>query len=123
VKGGTQEVLYAEMLKALDGMPAVALLYYKMFRKDTESSGFVVNPYITCIANKMVSRMLMISGPVIMIQRSTMILHNGVGKTYDNEKTSHVTVSQGDKHDYLGMVLGKSDKGSLKLTWNAILIP
>jgi hypothetical protein len=46
VKEGTQEDLYVEMLKALFGVLAASLLYYKKFREDIESTRFCVNHMI-----------------------------------------------------------------------------
>ena len=43
-----------QMLKALYGMMVSSLLYYKKFRKDTESIGFEVNPYDMCVANRII---------------------------------------------------------------------
>ena len=40
------------MMKALYGMMIASVLYYKKFRKDIESIGYVVNPYDICVANK-----------------------------------------------------------------------
>ena len=42
------------MIKALYGMLVSALLYYKKFKADLEKIGFKVNPYVQCMANKMV---------------------------------------------------------------------
>ena len=39
------------MLKALYGMIKVSILYYKKFRTDIESIGYLVNPYDACVAN------------------------------------------------------------------------
>ena len=50
-----QKVLYMEVLKAIYGILVAALLWYKKFRKDLESTGFVFNPYDPCVANKMVN--------------------------------------------------------------------
>ena len=46
-----KKVLYVRMLKALYGMMIASMLYYKKFKKDIKSIGFVLNPYDPCVAN------------------------------------------------------------------------
>ena len=46
-----KRVLYMQALRALHRMLIVALLWYKMFRSDLESIGFIFNNYDTCVAN------------------------------------------------------------------------
>ena len=48
-----QKVLYVKMLKALYGMLKASILYYKKFRTDIESIGYLVNPDDACVANKL----------------------------------------------------------------------
>jgi hypothetical protein len=43
------------MIKALYGMLQSSLLYYKKFRREIESIGFVINPYDLCVANRKVN--------------------------------------------------------------------
>ena len=52
---GKNKVVYVRMLKALYDMLISSILYYKKFRKDTESVGFEVNPYNICVANRQVN--------------------------------------------------------------------
>ncbi len=47
-----KRVLYLQVLKALYGMLVAALLWYKKFKRDLESIGFVFNPYDPCVANR-----------------------------------------------------------------------
>ena len=49
------KVLYVEVLKAIYGTLAAALLFYKKLKKDLESIGFKTNPYDPCVANRMVN--------------------------------------------------------------------
>ena len=48
------KVLYVKVLKAIYGMLQSALLFYNKLWKDLEDSGFEVNPYNPCVANKTV---------------------------------------------------------------------
>ena len=115
-----KKVLYVRILKALYGMLAAALLWYKKFRKDLESVGFVFNPYDACVANRMVDG-----------KQHTVRFH------VDDLKSSHVNASVNDEfykwlnkmygqygdvtqhrgkvHDYLGMNFDYSEKGKVKV--------
>ena len=52
IREGNTKIIYVQMLKALYGMMMSSLLFYRYFRKDLESIGFVVNPYNICVANR-----------------------------------------------------------------------
>ncbi|GAX19772.1 hypothetical protein FisN_3Hu001, partial [Fistulifera solaris] len=54
VEGG-KRVLYVQLLKALYGCVCSALLWYEMFAGALQDMGFELNPYDTCIANKMIN--------------------------------------------------------------------
>ena len=44
-------ILYVLLQKALYGLMRSALLFYRKFREELESYGFVINPYDPCVAN------------------------------------------------------------------------
>jgi hypothetical protein len=48
-----KKVLYLELLKALDGCVQSALLWYELFSGTLKGMGIELNPYDTCVANKM----------------------------------------------------------------------
>ena len=48
-------ILYVKMQKSLYGLLRSALLFYKKIVADLESDGFVLNPYDSCVANKVVN--------------------------------------------------------------------
>ena len=54
-KVNNSPILYVRMMKALYGMLTSALLFYKQFKNDIEEIGFHINPYDTCVANKIVN--------------------------------------------------------------------
>jgi hypothetical protein len=110
------------MLKALYGMLAVYLLFYKKFRKGIESIGFVGNPYDACIANKIMDgKQHTFTWHVDDIKSSHYDpkvnddFAQWRQKTYGNEETGHATVTRGDKHDYLVITLNYSEEGKLKV--------
>ena len=50
-----EKVIYMVVLRAIYGMLEAALTWYKKFKKDLESIGFIFNPYDVCVANRMVN--------------------------------------------------------------------
>jgi len=45
-------ILYVKMQKAIYGLLRSALLFYRKLVADLESTGFIINPYDPCVANK-----------------------------------------------------------------------
>jgi hypothetical protein len=114
-KGTT--VLYAKLKKALYGCLRSGLLFWKNLSSYLQRQGFVLNPYDTCVANK-----------VIGGHQCTIIWH------VDDLKISHVSstvvtnvlrtlqdkygdlkITRGKVHEYLGMKLDFNKKGSVKI--------
>jgi hypothetical protein len=52
---GKQKVLYVHIIKALYGLLASAMIFYKKLVGHLIELGFEVNPYDPCVANKMVN--------------------------------------------------------------------
>jgi hypothetical protein len=48
-------ILYVKMQKAIYGLLRSALLFYRKLVADLESTGFIINPYDPCIANKVIN--------------------------------------------------------------------
>jgi hypothetical protein len=48
-------ILYVKMQKAIYGLQRSALLFYRKLVADLESTGFVINPYDPCVANKVIN--------------------------------------------------------------------
>ena len=51
---GNNKIVHVKMLKALYGMMITSILYYNRFIKDIKSIEFELNPYDTCVANRIV---------------------------------------------------------------------
>ena len=114
-------VLYVQLMKALYGTLKAALLFWKRLSSQLIRWGFELNPYDSCVANK-----------VINGKQCTILWH------VDDLKISHVeadvvtniitllelefgkdaplTVTRGKVHDYLGMTIDYSIKGKVKFT-------
>jgi hypothetical protein len=119
---GKNKVLYVQMLKALYGMMMASLLFYKKFRTDIESTGYEVNPYDHCVANKMINeKQHTLTWHVDDVKAShvdTQVndeFHRWCERKYGNSDIGHVVVTRGKKHDYLAMNLDYSEKNKLKI--------
>jgi hypothetical protein len=103
---------------ALFGMLVASLLWYKKFRGDLEGIGFEFNPYDPCVANRTVSNKqhtvcfhvddLMSSHMDPKVNDDFLVWLN---KLYGNYGA--VKATRGDQHEYLGMVLDFSQKGTV----------
>jgi hypothetical protein len=121
-KENGKDVLYVELQKALYGTLQAALLFWENLTEFlTEELGFVVNPYDSCVVNK-----------VINGKQCTIIWH------VDDLKLSHVeqqvlediadklnakygqqtpiVIHRGKIHDYLGMTIDYSEDGKVKFS-------
>ena len=114
------KILYVEMEKALYGMMLSSLLFYKHFRKDLESIGFVVNPYDICVANRTINgTQQTITWHVDDVKAShkspqvNKEFFNWCEEKYGSELNGHVKMVNGKIHDYLAMRLDYSSPGKL----------
>ena len=115
-----RKVLYVQVLRALYGMLVSALLWYKQFRSDLESYGFVFNPYDPCVANKIVDgTQHTIRFHVDDLKSSHMKAKvNDLFLKWLNEKYGkfgEVKATRGKIHDYLGMTFDFTDPGKVKV--------
>ena len=107
-------------MKAIYGMLQSALLFCNKLRKDLEDSGFEVNPYDPCVANKEVRGTQM---TVVWHVDDMKISHkmpdavssfmSYIEKKYGS--IGKVKITRGKKHKYLGMTLDYSIKGKVKV--------
>jgi hypothetical protein len=112
-----KKVLYLKLVKALYGCVQSALLWYELFSSTLEKAGFELNPYHTCVANK-----------VIDGKQCTIAWY------VDDNKISHVdpavvttiietiesrfgkmTVTRGKQHVFLGMHITFHDNGTVSV--------
>ena len=116
------KVLYLTVLKALYGMLKASMLYYKKFRTDIESIGFILNPYDPCVANRMVDgKQHTITWHVDDLKSSHINkkvndeFFEWLKKTYASDNIGQIKATRGKRHDYLGMILDFSESGVLKV--------
>jgi hypothetical protein len=122
VEENNNKCIYVVVLKAFYGMFQSALLYYKKFRKDIEDIGFNVNPYNLCIANRMINGKQHTIAWHVDDAKSSHIdktvndefLH-WLQAMYASDGIGKVKATRGYRHEYLGMILDFTSKGSSKL--------
>ena len=119
---GKSKVLYVMMVMALYGMLQSSLLNYKKFRKDIESTGFEVNPYDPCVANRMVNgKQHTITWHVDDLKSSHVDpkvndeFLEWLKMMYADDGISEAKATRGHRHDYLAMVLDYSRPGVLQI--------
>ena len=116
-KGTT--ILYVKMQKALYGLLRSALLFYKKLVADLESDGFVLNPYDSCVANKVVDgKQMTVCWHVDNLKVShcdpaqVTIFAEWLSKKYGVAVATH----RGKVHNYLGMIFDFLAKGKVMVT-------
>jgi len=105
-----EEVLYAQLNKALYGTVDAAFLFWADLTTQLEDMGFVTNPYDSCVANKMINdRQCTITWHVDDLKISHVekeVVEEIVAELSRRyAKHADLTVERGNTHDYLGMVI------------------
>ena len=108
-----KKALYVRTLNAIHGIMKAALIFYLKFVESLTSIGFVLNPYDSCVANKIVNRHQL---TVVWNVEDLKIFHQNANvvtrmitwlrKTYEvifDDGTSAMKVHRGNIHEYLGM--------------------
>jgi hypothetical protein len=125
-KENGKNVIYVILTKALYGTLQAALLFWQNLSGKLKKWGFKINPYDFCVANKTIDgKQCTIVWHVNDLKIShvdpkavTTIL-NLLDEQYGQEiiggKRAPLTITQGKIHDYLGMTLGYSEPGVVKI--------
>ena len=124
-KKGNKQLL-VKCLNALYGTMVASLLYYKKFTASLKRRGFIMNPYDSCVWNKMqdgkqLTIVFHVDDCKLSHVDSKVIDKNieWLRKEYENifeDGTGKMKVSRGRKHTYLGMDLDYSSKGQCTIT-------
>jgi hypothetical protein len=96
---GKTKVLYVRCNKAIYGCVVSGMLWYELFSQTLEQHGFTINPYDFCVANATIdgSQCTKISHVKSSVVTDIItILESHFGK---------MSVSRGDRHEFLGMHL------------------
>ena len=115
-----KQVLYVELQKALYGTLQAAMLFWENLTSFlTQDLGFIVNPYDSCVVNKMINgKQCTIIWHVDDLKLSHVdqaVLEDVAEKLNDKYgKEAELVVHRGKVHEYLGMTIDYSEDGKVK---------
>ncbi len=111
-------ILYVKMQKAIYGLLRSALLFYKKLVSNLKCTGFKLNPYDPCVANKTVNGTQMtvcwhVDDLKVSHVHPKEVTKFGkwLSKTYGVSIATH----RGKVHDYLEMIFDFSKKGKVMI--------
>jgi hypothetical protein len=112
-----KKVLYLQLLKALYGCVKSALLWYELFSGTLQEMGFELNPYDTCVANKMVDGK---QCTIVWYVDDNKISHMDDKVVTDvikkiEDKFGKMTVTRGKEHVFLGMNIDFHENGTASI--------
>ena len=121
-----QPVIYVEMLKALYGTLRAARLFWEKLTAVLKSWGFVINPYDSCVANKQVNdRQLTVTWHIDDLKVSHVdgkVVHQFLDDLRaEFGQLGEISVSEGTRHDYLGMFLDYGEDGVVQVDMRSYL--
>lgn len=110
IKENGKDMMYVQLAKALYGTLQVAMLFWKDLTGHLTTLGFVLNPYDNCVSNKTidgtqcailwhVDNLKITHAKQEVIEDLVTTLNDWYGKL------DPLTITRGDVHDYLGMML------------------
>ena len=121
-----QPVIYVEMLKALYGTLRAARLFWEKLSSVLKSWGFEINPYDSCVANKTVKgKQLTVTWHIDDLKISHV--DQAVVDQFVNDlkaefgQLGEISVSEGKRHDYLGMFLDYNEDGVVQVDMRSYL--
>jgi hypothetical protein len=110
-----KKVLYLKLLKALYGCVKSALLWYELFSGTLQGMGFELNPYDTCVANKLINgKQCTIAWYVDdnkILHLDERVVTNVVGRI--EERFGKMTITRGNEHVFLGMNITFHENGTV----------
>jgi len=116
----SERVMYVELLKALFGTLRAARLFWEKLTAKLKEWGFTMNPYDSCIANKIVDGLqITVAWHVddLKVSHKKNMALEDFAKLLNNEfgNETPITASYGKQHEYLGMTLDYSKPGEVKI--------
>lgn len=115
-----EKAMYVELLKALYGTLRAARLFWEKLSAKLREWGFTMNPYDSCVANKIVDGTQMTVAwhvdDLKVSHKKITAIREFAGQLNDEfGKETPITESYGKKHEYLGMTLDYSTPGEVKI--------
>ena len=106
-KNNGRRTLFLQLKKALYGCVKSALLWYCLFRDTLQDLGFTLNPYDPCVVNANIKGS---QCTIVWYVDDNKISHKDQAVVNDliqciKAKFGHMTKTQGDEHEFLGMKL------------------
>ena len=101
-----KRVIYLRLKKALYGCIKSAMLWYNLFTENLSDMGFNINPYDTCVANKVINGKqctivwYVDDLKVSHVEREVVL---NVLQSIEERFSGELTINTGRKHVYLGM--------------------
>ena len=116
-----KKILYARAKKAIYGTVRAAYLFWLDILSHFKAWGFVQNPYDQCTVNRMFGKdQCTIQWHVDDLKiscRNAKVIEGVISKLNKiYGKTSPLTITQGDRHEYLGMTIDYSTKDRVTFT-------
>jgi len=102
-----KKVLYVQLLKALYGCVVSALLWYELFSGHLKEMGFEINPYDSCIANKLINGKQCTIAWYVDDMKISHVSKDVVTQIIQEleKKFGKMSVTRGCKQHFLGMSL------------------
>jgi hypothetical protein len=115
-----KDVMYVKLAKALYGTLQAALLFWKDLSSYLISEGFELNPYDSCVANKMIDgaqcTVLWHVDDLKLSHIAQQVLEELIARLNSRYgELAPLTITRGTKHDYLGMTLDFSVPGEVTI--------
>jgi len=100
-----RQVLYVQLLKALYGCVVSALLWYELFSGYLKEMGFEINPYDSCIANKIIDNKQCTIAWYVDDMKISHVNQDVVTQIIQDieKKFGKMSVTRDHKHKLLGM--------------------
>jgi hypothetical protein len=114
-------VLYVVLEKALYGTVQAALLFWQELTQYLQDMGFALNPHDQCVANKTINghqcTILWHVDDLKISHVEPQVVEDIIEKLNQRfGKEQELSVTRGDKHDYLGMTIDYSHPGEVQFT-------
>jgi hypothetical protein len=112
-----KKVLHVKLLKALHGCVKSALLWYELFSGTLQNMGFELNPYDTCVANKMAKGKQCTICWYVDDTKISHVDHNVVTGVIEKieERFGKMQVTRGKVHVFLGMHVKFNEDGTVSV--------
>jgi hypothetical protein len=112
-----KKVLYLKLLKALYGCVQSALLWYELFSSTLQVAGYELNPYDTCVANKMIDGKQCTIAWYVDDNKISHVDDKVVTRTIEmiEWRFGKMTVTRGKEHIFLGMNITFHDDGTVSV--------